>query len=308
MLITSSPTTAGEVLFFPQEIGSFMKIVMTSQSRLPHLPSSPPITPPPIPWVRCGRAGRPGIVVNLSTPDTKFVVGKFSKQLGLRFDDCEIRESRLWALSRDGLRPEVATARLAAEEYGVESEWKSGRIMEEVDGTGGVSEGLYGTIEVSGGMSSGTISEGGATVIGGGGLGKEGKSGEVPVAEENEILSGSMGHGFPRYFEAVEEDAESLDDVTGFHEAFLETDNWVSTGGEEAEGGRNKDPFEVSTEGGERGGMEEGSPRGEVASKVSGGVAFVNPDSEEGWDEDDWGDGDWGDGDVSGDYRENGEG
>lgn len=223
-----------------------------------------------MPWLRCGRAGRPGIVVNLSTPDTKFVVGKFSKHLGLRFDDCEIKESRLWAVSRGD----------------VESEWKSGRTMADVDGTGGVSEGLYGTMEVSGGMPSGTISEGVGIVTGDRGLlPEERASGEVAVVEEKER---SMGHGLPRHL-----NAESVDDVSGFHKAFLETDDWVLTGGEEAndEG--------VSIDGGETGGMEEGSPRGEVAYKVPGGVAFKNLDSGEGWDEDDWGDGDWGDGDVS---------
>ncbi|CAM9543273.1 unnamed protein product, partial [Scytosiphon promiscuus] len=51
---------------------------------------------------RCGRAGRPGIVVNLATPDVKFVMGKFSKSLGLPFDDCEIQGGRFWSVSRTG--------------------------------------------------------------------------------------------------------------------------------------------------------------------------------------------------------------
>lgn len=52
---------------------------------------------------RCGRAGRPGIVVNLATPDVKFVMGKFSKSLGLPFDDCEIQGGRFWSVSQTGV-------------------------------------------------------------------------------------------------------------------------------------------------------------------------------------------------------------
>lgn len=184
----------------------------------------------------------------------------------------------MWAVSRDGLRPELSAARFAAEEYDVESEWKSGRIMEDIDGT----------IEVFDGMPCGTISEGVGTVTVDGGLLSEGKSGEVAFAEEN---------GFPQHFEAVGKDAESVDDVTGFHEAFL---------GTEVEEANDEDVF---MEGGETEGMGEGSRHEEVAYKVPGGVAFMDLDSGgASWNEDDWGDGDWGVGDVSGDHRENGEG
>lgn len=40
---------------------------------------------------RCGRAGRPGLVINFATPMTKFVVRRFGKQLGVDVMDCEIR-------------------------------------------------------------------------------------------------------------------------------------------------------------------------------------------------------------------------
>lgn len=49
---------------------------------------------------RCGRAGRPGIVVNLATPETKFVFGKFASQAKVTFDDCEVKGGQLWAVSR----------------------------------------------------------------------------------------------------------------------------------------------------------------------------------------------------------------
>lgn len=41
---------------------------------------------------RCGRAGKPGLVMNFATPDTKFVIRRFGKQLGVKILDCELRD------------------------------------------------------------------------------------------------------------------------------------------------------------------------------------------------------------------------
>ena len=48
---------------------------------------------------RCGRAGRPGLVMNFARPDTKFVVRRFGKQLGVKVKDCELRQGRVWLKS-----------------------------------------------------------------------------------------------------------------------------------------------------------------------------------------------------------------
>ncbi len=47
---------------------------------------------------RCGRAGRPGIVVNLVLPDEAFVISKFEKSLNVPITEAEIRENKLWTL------------------------------------------------------------------------------------------------------------------------------------------------------------------------------------------------------------------
>ena len=44
---------------------------------------------------RCGRAGRKGLVMNFANPDTKFVIRRFGKQLGVKVQDCEIREGQV---------------------------------------------------------------------------------------------------------------------------------------------------------------------------------------------------------------------
>ncbi|CAM9821560.1 unnamed protein product, partial [Phaeothamnion confervicola] len=49
---------------------------------------------------RCGRAGRPGIVINVTPPETKFVLGKFAGKLGLSFADAEVKDSKLWLVKR----------------------------------------------------------------------------------------------------------------------------------------------------------------------------------------------------------------
>lgn len=41
---------------------------------------------------RCGRAGKTGLVINFANPETKFVVRRFGKQLGIKVRDCEIRD------------------------------------------------------------------------------------------------------------------------------------------------------------------------------------------------------------------------
>jgi superfamily II DNA/RNA helicase len=45
---------------------------------------------------RCGRAGRPGLVMNFANPETKFVARRFGKQLGVRVRDCEVRDGRVF--------------------------------------------------------------------------------------------------------------------------------------------------------------------------------------------------------------------
>jgi superfamily II DNA/RNA helicase len=49
---------------------------------------------------RCGRAGRPGLVVNFARPDTKFVVRRFGKRLGVRVHDVELRQGRVFLKQR----------------------------------------------------------------------------------------------------------------------------------------------------------------------------------------------------------------
>ena len=44
---------------------------------------------------RCGRAGRKGLVMNFASPDTKFVIRRFGKQLGVKVQDCEIRDGQV---------------------------------------------------------------------------------------------------------------------------------------------------------------------------------------------------------------------
>ncbi len=50
---------------------------------------------------RCGRAGRPGIVVNLVLPDKTFVISKFEKSLRVPITEAEIRENKLWTLKKE---------------------------------------------------------------------------------------------------------------------------------------------------------------------------------------------------------------
>ncbi len=45
---------------------------------------------------RCGRAGKPGLVVNFCTPQTKFVIRRFAKRLRTKIFDCELREGRIF--------------------------------------------------------------------------------------------------------------------------------------------------------------------------------------------------------------------
>ena len=44
---------------------------------------------------RCGRAGRKGLVMNFANPDTKFVIRRFGKQLGVKVQDCELRDGHI---------------------------------------------------------------------------------------------------------------------------------------------------------------------------------------------------------------------
>ncbi len=49
---------------------------------------------------RCGRAGRQGLVINFATPETKFVIRRFGKQLGVKILDCEIRDAAIFLKQR----------------------------------------------------------------------------------------------------------------------------------------------------------------------------------------------------------------
>jgi superfamily II DNA/RNA helicase len=48
---------------------------------------------------RCGRAAKKGLVINFANPDTKFVVRRFGKQLGVKVRDCEIRDGQVFLKS-----------------------------------------------------------------------------------------------------------------------------------------------------------------------------------------------------------------
>eukprot|EP00953_Heterococcus_sp_UTEX-ZZ885_P022803 12590-Heterococcus_DN1.PRE.1 len=52
---------------------------------------------------RCGRAGRPGIVINMTHPEIKFVISKFKDKLGLQFDEVDVKDSKLWTITRTKL-------------------------------------------------------------------------------------------------------------------------------------------------------------------------------------------------------------
>ncbi|KAJ1383139.1 P-loop containing nucleoside triphosphate hydrolase protein, partial [Ochromonadaceae sp. CCMP2298] len=50
---------------------------------------------------RCGRAGKQGLVMNFANPETKFVIRRFGKKLGIKVQDCEIRDGKVY-LKNDG--------------------------------------------------------------------------------------------------------------------------------------------------------------------------------------------------------------
>jgi superfamily II DNA/RNA helicase len=45
---------------------------------------------------RCGRAGKPGLVMNFATMETKFVIRRFGKQLGAKIMDCDVRDGQVY--------------------------------------------------------------------------------------------------------------------------------------------------------------------------------------------------------------------
>ena len=45
---------------------------------------------------RCGRAGKAGLVMNFARPNTKFVVRRFGKQLGVKVRDAEIKKGKVF--------------------------------------------------------------------------------------------------------------------------------------------------------------------------------------------------------------------
>eukprot|EP00752_Nemacystus_decipiens_P001692 g1639.t2 len=109
---------------------------------------------------RCGRAGRPGIVVNMATPDVKFVLGKFAKSLALPFDDAEIQGGRFWSVSRaadappapSAARAEVAAAKATGAEAGAAVDGETENAVAGDRGSG---------------SGSGTGSRSGAVAVGG---------------------------------------------------------------------------------------------------------------------------------------------
>lgn len=55
---------------------------------------------PPLRTGRCGRAGKQGLAMNFANPDTKFVIRRFGKKLGIKVHDCEIRDGRVFLKMR----------------------------------------------------------------------------------------------------------------------------------------------------------------------------------------------------------------
>lgn len=44
--------------------------------------------------------GRPGLVMNFANTETKFVIRRFAKRLGIKVLDCEIREGKVFLKQR----------------------------------------------------------------------------------------------------------------------------------------------------------------------------------------------------------------
>ena len=45
---------------------------------------------------RCGRLGREGLVINFATKETKHVLRRFTKRLGIDLHECEVRDGQLY--------------------------------------------------------------------------------------------------------------------------------------------------------------------------------------------------------------------
>lgn len=250
---------------------------------------------------RCGRAGRPGIVINLANPETKFVVGKFSNQLGLPFDDCEVKGGRFWAVTRTDPSASAVDASAAAA--------VALKDRRATSGTEGISRAE--SMDAEGEVEAMVMEEGGvgdtpstrrripvdraflgdaeasslrADAAAGGVGGVDDDEADFVVLEDHDVSAEDTSERLPDSIDNAVDD----DDLEAF-----ETGDGGYVSAPDAEEAR-----------------EDTSPGEVKLFKVPGGIGILHPstpDEEEGdggFDMDDWGDGDWGEEDEEGDWEE----
>ena len=253
-------------------------------------------------------------MINLAPPETKFVVGKFAKQLGLPFDDCEVKGGRFWAVTRTVPSVDKPTETTTENNKSLDSTSKKLESGDKMDSStsknasgGGVDGGLQfiegedeegweeEEDEGEGWEEEEEEEEGG------------GVKAEPPAARKPPVNRGFLG----------DDEADTLSRgrgqsavAGGTSDAFLGRDGGVvggvSSSGvplnledsywdeEEQGGGEEEEQWEV--EGGTvaaaaaaAGSFEGASPRAGKVFEVPGGIAVANRrsvDGEEGWDED----------------------
>lgn len=259
---------------------------------------------------RCGRAGRPGIVVNLATPETKFVVGKFAKQLRLPFDDCEIKDGRFWSVTRSD--PSMEAASVTPSVTPPVSPSKSASASSVPEEAAADNRGSSSTQEKS-------PSAAGLDIVSAGGeLTEKGTQAEehlpsTPETRKAPINRAFLGETETSWSRKVADTGLQKDDgISTLNDDEGDDEETLSLGGDggsiDTEEFFDEDEFSDETEGVSSGGTEMAQSTSPSRKKydtfeVSGGIAVVYHEPEDGedgedsdtFDVNDWGDGDWGD-------------